>query len=511
MRGKAYKKTAEKSFKRWQNTRFSSLLENLPAPITAALHFPVQGARPGEVPFGSVTVHLSANAQPLMDHLHLTYHSFYQADYRTPATVPLAESEVRLHVGPPQHFGYPTALELEGRQWCEAVWRSEAAAYQASLTGGSSTAEGYLPPTRWVRQGLLDGFVTQRVTAHTGVTTADMLHTHDMASQYGHALPPFDCSPYYGGHQSLRQWCLFGEGDQLDASGDHVNKVLALSYHSSVLAATRGVWLRAAVVTSRESGKMAWIVGPRGSGKTTLALHCLAAHPELELTASEDCVVSSGSALAGRSGGNVWFAGGMPSPIKVGLGAVLGSLSPNAFVGAHHRREMLQLLTGARGGDTRQVDPARPLTPAEEHAVHHLLQNPESVLWSMAKNRFVSHLQEVFATQAGRHQSWRPAHVGPLAGIILLNWHCDDNRPTGVLQTGKGLAAAQSVFAASEELGLFKDHYLLRSEYDVETAPDALQEMLEGELDGQDGPKVYEVRGDVDFSQPTALIHSLLK
>ncbi|CCW63983.1 unnamed protein product [Phytomonas sp. EM1] len=412
IRGKGIRKATEAAVRRWQQLRFDELRDQLATKFSGELRLPIfcsatlSQPQPNPPASPYISINLRANRSDLIQWLAIEHFGFFHPEGKTSVETvalprPLASSEVTLHVGPPKPIGYPTSIEAETLNWAEGVLRGEAHAYNHfydDFTDPSS--KGYLPPVRWITQRLLDGAVSRRVDAHYGVTDRSTLETRRLARRlFSRHLPLHQLSPYYALDELLGRWGLFGEAGQMlppsnpapeAAEGDpaaHLSRVQQLALGGALLPAFHGVWLRGAVLTHRGSGATVLLLGPRRSGKTTLALHCLAASPEVLVTAAENFFLCPGRYVAGMLGvseppstpeGGAFLIASVPGSVSVGLGAVVGSLQSNPALSAS----------------------VRPPALATPSAARQLLQNSDGVVWGMSQ-KFRVHLEETFPPLKG--------------------------------------------------------------------------------------------------------------
>ncbi|CCD14477.1 unnamed protein product [Trypanosoma congolense IL3000] len=349
-------------------------------------------------------------------------------------------------------------------------------------------------PTRWLTQLLLDGFVSRRVAAHVGLSADHMVETVAAARQLKVPLTPREVSPYYFANNLLSSWGIFGDIklDDAESVRGSVSHIIQLAHAASTIPIRRSVWLNGAAICNGR-GDAVVILGPKMSGKTTLALHCLsedAAH--LRLIGLENFhLAAESSVLSGEdspTGYQRALLSGVPTSATVGVGALMGSLRPNP-----------SLVRAAHNFDCSSA------------TIQCLMRNSEEVIWFMDRKHSVN-INEAF----GPHH-WCPTWFGRLRGIILLNWDIQElSRPTSSasMRLNHWSERADCVkvlraFAQSKRSALLKGHYLVRSIYDELRAQSQLEEVL---FFGNDVPPVFELRGAVHFDAAVNLIcHRLLK
>ncbi|KAL7697178.1 hypothetical protein NQL31_000143 [Lotmaria passim] len=577
MRGKGYRRAAEKAFKQWRKLRFDALVDSrlMPTPLHATLRLPIPAApaHPStpatSSPTATIDLHLSTNHPTVAEWWAAEYGPFLharsgwkpsetsagatnhaeanEAEARHASVPIVASTRVATHVGPPAApLGYPPYLASEAQQWTAGVMRGEAYAYAHAAGSGGGAAppppagSPYLAPVRWLEQPLLDGVVAQRLTAHTGVTTAALLDARRDGASLGRPLPPFDLSPFYATGDLLDRWCLFGEPSVLlpatapassaaeggpsspakddAAAAAHHRRVAELALAAAVLPNYDATWLNGAVVVNLQTGKCVLVVGPRRSGKTTLALHCVAAspagsqsHPRLCLAAAEHFFLGAGTPVrhmlhqsSPPSASPLAFICALPHRVRVGIGAVLGTLRPNPA------------LTAA----------AAPLPPflRSDAGLRAFLANSDQAIWEMSLHYRVS-LQRVCGSAPSTPPPWQPAGVHALAGVVLLDWEVAQlarTTPvplhTRVRRLPLHAGGAAELVARGRDY-LFRDHHLVRSVYADAAAdgPARLTSFFAQEwaarplaVDDATAPSLHCVEGSVDFDVATQLVQRLL-
>jgi hypothetical protein len=584
MRGRGHKRVAERAFKQWRKLHFNTLCDSrrMPTPLHATLRLPLFIADAASPPPATVDVHLSTNHRTVAQWWQAEYGTFLavQPDERetpkekekveddgndgaeagTAASPPvLAFTRVAAHVGPPgAPLGYPEYIALEAKQWTEGVLRGEAYAceHADSLNGVAVVppvppqGARYLAPIRWIQQPLLDGFVAQRLTAHAGVTTTALLDARRAATALGRQLPPYELSPFYAANELLDRWCIFGEPSVLlppathgassalspplptvagaqDAAAAPHRRAAELALAAAVLPNYHAAWLNGAVVANSRTGRCVLIVGRRSSGKTTLALHCVAptaatgeeGHPEtdqtaMQLTAAEHFFIGAGTPVRrmllhtspphrAPSSADALphaFVCALPQRVRVGIGAVLGSLRPNPALAA-----AVQL----------------PPFLCTEAGLRAFLANSDAVIWDMSMHYHVP-LQSITAPTAA---AWQPAAINGLAGVVLLDWDVNELASTAATASTHTCvhriplhAGGLTELLARGRDYLFRGHYLIRSVYDEATeGPARLSRLFEEEwaanppaVAAAAAPSLHCVEGSVDFEAATQLIKRLL-
>ncbi|KAG5512397.1 hypothetical protein GH5_08247 [Leishmania sp. Ghana 2012 LV757] len=560
MRGKGHKRLAARSFQRWQKLHFNALCDaHMTTPLRATLRLPVRRAAQSSssLPMpASVDLHLATNSGAVLQWWQHECEPFLTGDpgaEGTAGTAPLATTTTQLlasarvsaHVGPPAPpLGYPDYIALEAKQYTEGVLRGETYAYQHAAAAGAVPAPPpgapYLAPVKWIHQPLLDGFVAQRLTAHAGVTTGSLLDARRTAMVLGRQLPPFALSPFYAASELLDRWCLFGETAAVvpptpSSSGAALNgtrqpqdpvahhlRIAELALGAALLSNYRAAWLNGAVLSHRGTGRSVLVVGPRRSGKTTLALHCLSAAALQEsgsasgdsgvrLTAAEHFFLAAGTPVrrmldpgSAHLTSPTIFACSLPHHITVGLGAVLGTLRPNPGLAA-----------------------AVELPPLfqSEAALRAFLCNTDGVLWDMSKAYRVR-LEDTHTPLSPRTSSqWEPVVVNALAGVVLLGWNVDElasRTPTPARNAVREIplhdGGVEELLTRAQDY-LFHGHHLLRSVYDPpRDAPARLADALADDgaaaplqsRGGGTAPALHCIEGSVNFDLATQLVLSLL-
>lgn len=543
---------ATEAAQRWRRTTFNDLQLQMGTPLRSELRLPIllsphlRGANVRDdtnattgslVPSPlTVGVQLHTNSSAVQQFWQRAHHGFIHAPAQSPSPpcanepVTTISSEVFVHAGPPATLGYPATIDLEATAWTDGVMQEESVSYQRVMEGQPPLPSSTSPMTRvrWLHQLLLDGYVAQRVEAHTGVTTASMLHSRDMAAWLGQFTPPHRRSPFFTADHLLSRWGVFGESHSVtpndkdsapEAAGDHAEHtlrlLLQLALVGSLISPYHGVWLRGSALTHRRTGESVLLLGPRRSGKTTLALHCLAANADLALTAAEDVCLVPGAAAAPAmcaaedsasrlwSHANCFLTAGVPQRVEVGLGAVLGTLRPSPALAS-------SLQTSSFAHD--------------QAAMRSLLRNSDWTLWNMSQC-YAVHVAESFPHSL---QPWAPVVLGPLRGVVLLNWDLQELQRTGpytvrssavtlpLLDEGLGLLAEQY---HRDPRSIVKGHYLVRSHYNEQDGWGRLCELLHHQLtDGTSQteqehhlPVVTQLQGSVDFDLAVEHVLRLLK
>ncbi|EAN77782.1 hypothetical protein, conserved [Trypanosoma brucei brucei TREU927] len=486
--GAGVRQRAAAAARHWRRVSVKTLRSRLSTPHVCDIKLPLIS---NEAPVGSgpaLNIRLGTNNEEIMRWCQLEYFGFLKpADAATDSHTSNT-SDVCIHSGPPGQLGYPYALTAEVDNFTDAVRRDEESAEWQNISGAESAH-----PSRWLTQLLLDGFISRRVAAHVGLSADHLMDTVRMARQLKVPLAPSEVSPHYFSNDLLSTWGVFGElksGDT-DFVGDYVHRVLQLAHASSVISACHSVWLKGTAICNGNGGAVI-ILGPRASGKTTLALHCLATStPKIRLIGLEHFHIAPESVIQGASissGGARALLMSIPSPASVGIGALIGSLKPNPSL----------------------VEAAHTFT-CSAATINSLMRNSEETIWFMGR-RHVVNINEAF----GPHR-WCPTWFGTVKGIVLLNWDVHElSRPTSSAGTQiihwtekEDCFKALNAFATNAGAALFKGHYLIRSMYNELNAHRQLEEMLfsGGEVDGKVGvPPIFEVRGAVHFDAVVKLI-----
>ncbi|CAG9567293.1 conserved hypothetical protein [Leishmania major strain Friedlin] len=565
MRGKGHKRLAARSFQQWQKLHYNALCDRqMPTPLHATLRLPVRRVahQPSSCPSApaSVDMQLTTNSSAVLQWWQREYDPFLlgcdASAHRTAGPTPpattathvLASTRVSAHVGPPAPpLGYPDYIAIEATQHTEGVLRGETYAYHHAAAVGAVPAPppgaAYPSPVKWIQQPLLDGFVAQRLTAHIGVTTGSLLDTRRTAMALGRQLPPVELSPFYAASALLDRWCLFGEAAAVvpsmpassgatldgtqqsqrphDAAAHHL-RIAELALGAGLLSNYRAVWLNGAVLSHPGTARSVLVVGPRRSGKTTLALHCLSAAAMqasssasgdggVRLTAAEHFFLAAGMPVrrmldpaSTRLTSPTIFACSLPHHITVGLGAVLGTLRPNpGLAAAVELPSFLQCEAGLRA----------------------CLRNTDGVLWDMSKTYRVR-LEDIYrASSPDISTQWAPVVVNTLAGVVLLDWNVEElasASPTPVRNAVREIplhdGGVEELLKRAQDY-MFHGHHLLRTVYDApQDAPARLADALADEWDTAQprslangtAPALHCIEGSVNFDLATQLIMSLL-
>ncbi|KEG15539.1 hypothetical protein DQ04_00041030 [Trypanosoma grayi] len=481
--GRSVRQKAAAATRQWQQLRFQTLRRQLVTPHEGEIRLPLVSR---EVPAAShvpLAIKLETSHEEFLRWCQLEYFGYFHPAPAEGRVSGRTSTEVCLHVGPPKPLGYPYSLIAEVENFTDAVRHGEA--YAAWEEADEATVPH---STRWLTQSLLDGFVTRRVSAHVGLSSGSMPQTLVTARQLKVTLPPCELSPFYFANDLLSSWGVFGATEPSDAefANDDISRLVQLAHASAVLPMYRAIWLNGAALCN-ENGDAVLILGPRRSGKTTLALHCLAmSSARLRLVGLENFHLALANTVVNTEppDGPTTLLMGLPASASVGLGAIIGTLRPNP-----------SLAMAAHGFN---------YSPSN---IQQLVRNSEMVLWNM-NSRYGVHIEEAFGPQR-----WCPTWLGKLKGIVMLNWDLQELLlpqsyvKTQALQWKSKPEIYRLLMALAENKGapLFKGHYLLRSIYDETNAPNLLEEFLSS-LDESNVPPLYELRGSVSFDMAVELI-----
>ncbi|ORC93355.1 uncharacterized protein TM35_000012320 [Trypanosoma theileri] len=469
--------------RQWRKLHFKTLRKQLLTPHAGEIRLPLVSREIDQAPQPTITIKVETNNEDLLRQCQLEYFGFFHP-ISTNNSINSTNSEICIHVGPPKSLGCPYTLTSEADNFTEAVRRSE----EKSVWEETDIAE--VPhSTRWLTQPLIDGFISRRVTSHVGLNTETMSHTLMMARKLNLGLSPYELSPYYFANDLLSSWGIFSSTESLNSeiSEDDVSRLVNLAHASAVLPLYRSVWLNGSALCD-DNGNAVLILGSRKSGKTTLALHCLAnSSSSLRLIGLENFHLAPSTAVVNRStsgDGSIFLLMGIPSSAKVGIGAIIGTLRPNPILA--------------------QVSQDFNYSTS---IIHKILQNSENVIWNMA-SRYQVNISEAFGSQR-----WSPTWFGRLKGIVVLNWDIQElSLPQSSInpkcfqhQTILDKQKTLTAIAEKSSTALFKGHYLIRSTYDESSAFEALDSILfTGK--GSETPPVYELTGSVSFDMAVQLI-----
>ncbi|RNF00152.1 uncharacterized protein Tco025E_09043 [Trypanosoma conorhini] len=470
----------------WRQLRFKTLRRQLVTPHEGEIRLPSASCAVHGAPLPPVRIKVSTSHEELLRWFQLEYFGFFHPISAKEEPEDGTNSDLCVHVGPPKSLGYPYTLVSEVINFTEAVRRGEehAAREGTDLVGSPHS-------TRWITQPLLDGFVSRRVVAHVGLTSSNMPQTLALARRLSLELSPSDVSPYYCANELLSSWGLFGLPDPSSAEfrTDDVSRLVQLAHASTVIPMHQGLWINGAALCN-DKGDAVLILGPRRSGKTTLALHSLAtSSPRLRVVGLENFYLAEAGTLVAATPSpdeSTVLLMGLPTSAKVGVGALLGTLRANP--------------TLAEAARTFQLSPS---------TIQQLIRNNELTIWNIGSNHQI-HIAEAF----GR-QRWCPTLIARLKGILLLNWDVQElSRPHSRLSTQvlkwekreKSLGLLKTL-AEGKSGALFKGHYLLRSLYDETNAMNLLEDFLFGANESS-VPPLYEMRGSVSFDAAVKLIGS---
>ncbi|KAH8607894.1 hypothetical protein ERJ75_001341000 [Trypanosoma vivax] len=489
--GTAVRQRSVAAARQWRRVPFQRLRRQLVTPYVMEVRLPLEPAmgKAAEKPplLPTINIRVETNKEAILHWCQLEYFGHVHNPETAGSESAGGSAVVCIHSGLPRPLGCPYTLSAEAGHFADTVRRAEA----QRVRQGEEMVEGP-HPTRWLTQPLLDGFISRRVAAHVGLFNDNMPQTLELARRLKVSLMPSDMSPYYFANELLSTWGLFGDIDidNASAAGDSVNRVIQLAHASCVASNTRSVWLNGASLCNGK-GDAVIILGPRRSGKTTLALHCLSEHPStLKLIGLENVHVGQTGAprhLRLPDTEPLALLMGVPASAKVGIGTLIGTLRANPH------------LTKA----------AHTFSPPLS-TVQSILRNDEKTIWGMG------HQYPVNISEAFGPRRWSPTWLGKVRGVVLLNWDIVElARATSTSCTqivewkGKeGFLKLQDMAAQSGHTSLFRGHYLLRSIYNEMEATQRLEENLHFSI-GR-GPPVFEIRGAVHFDAGVKLIHRLL-
>ncbi|KAH9598854.1 hypothetical protein LSM04_002747 [Trypanosoma melophagium] len=478
----ARRKTAAAA-RQWRKLHFKTLRKQLLTPYGGEIRLPLVSREMDLVHQPIITIKVETNNEDLLQRCQLEHFGFFHP-ISTNNSTNSNNSEICIHVGPPKSLGCPYTLTSEADNFTEAVRKSE----EKSVWEETDFTE-VLHSTRWLTQPLLDGFVSRRVASHVGLSSETMSHTLKMAQKLNLGLPPYELSPYYFSNNLLSSWGMFGSTESMNSDiGDgDMSRLVNLAHASAVLPLYRSVWLNGSALCDN-NGNAVLIIGPRKSGKTTLALHCLAnASPFLRLIGLENFHLAPSTAIVNRStsgDGSKFLLMGIPSSAKVGIGAIIGTLRPNPRLA--------------------QVSHDFNYSPS---SIHRIVQNSENVIWNMG-SRYQVNISEAFGPQR-----WCPTWFGQLKGIVILNWDVQElSLPQSRINpccfqhtTRSDKRKKLTAIAEKSSSALFKGHYLIRSTYDESSAFEALDNILFTDKKSE-APPVYELTGSVSFDMAVQLI-----
>ncbi|RNF06675.1 hypothetical protein TraAM80_03620 [Trypanosoma rangeli] len=468
----------------WRHLRFKTLRRRLLTPHEGEIRLPSPSREVHGVALPPLRIKVSTSHEELLRWLQLEYFGFFHPTSIKEGSEDCTNSDVCVHVGPPKSLGYPYTLVSEASNFSEAIRQIEERA-----TWEETDSVRSLHSTRWITQPLLDGFVSRRVVAHVGLTSGNIPQTLAVASRLKLELSPSEVSPYYCASDLLSSWGLFGVPDpnSKEFRTDDVSRLVQLAHASIVLPMYRGLWMNGAALCN-DKGDAVLILGPRRSGKTTLALHCLAmSSPRLRVVGLENFYLAETGNLvdttSGLDGLEVLLMG-LPTSVKVGVGALLGTLRANPML--------------VEAAHTFQLSPS---------TIQQLIRNNDSTIWNIGSSHQI-HIEEAF----GR-QRWCPTIIARLKGILILNWDVQE------LSRSHSRVSSQVLKWDSREKGLrlltalaekktgtlFKGHYLLRSLYDERNAMTLLENFIFGANDFF-VPPLYELQGSVSFDAAVKLI-----
>jgi hypothetical protein len=321
---------------------------------------------------------------------------------------------------------------------------------------------------RWSYGTLADGCIALRTVDHPKLEQMDSMQQEIAGAKLLRMrLDPVEKTAYIARRDDGRIWGAFG-GDKVPTADDVEKTLLDLlewSFCSAMVKELRGVWVRGAAVCDATTKDAVLIVGRGRSGKTSMALHCLAAHPDAQFVGSGSCFVFVHPLT------HQLMVASLPISPRVRLGTLMGTLHPNPC-----------------------LIPPDPLVAAA--AAHNSL----SQIWHSFGHGYRIPIAEAFGFQRCCPTSCL------LKSVVMLDWDSDQlelgaQRGISAVKSGEDVESAVSFM---REAKTFTSHPLLEwGCYDgsAHAAEKLLAAMAETHL-----PQLHRVGGDVAFGKVTRFI-----
>lgn len=179
---------------------------------------------------------------------------------------------------------------------------------------------------RWTYGTLSDGLIAVRTRDHPNLEQMDSIRDEiEGAKHLRMRLEPVEKTPYIARRDDGKVWGCFG-GPKSPTASDVESVMMELlqwTFCSAMVRELRGVWIRGSAVCDRTTGEAVLFVGGPRCGKTSMALHCLAAHPDVTFVGSTSCFVFVHPLR------QQLMVASLPVSPSVRLGTLLGTLASN--------------------------------------------------------------------------------------------------------------------------------------------------------------------------------------
>jgi hypothetical protein len=424
-----------------------------------------------------VTLDVASNDASVMEllrlHLYGLVEPLSKVDLGPPPSV--AHRRVAMHLGamPIQFSGGPSFLDdsIDTFRRANIVRHTDASATTMSTKTDfpAPVQMKGLPQIntkqeRWSYGTLADGCIAIRTVDHPGLERMDTLNSEIEGGKLLRIkLDPLEKTPYIARVDDGSVWACFG-GPKVPTTADVEASLLDMllwSFGSAMLRELRGVWVRGAAVCDASTGAATLFVGPKRSGKASMALHCLAAHPSVQFLSGESSFV-----FVHPISQELMIAS-LPLSPALRLGTLMGTMQPNP---------MLQ-------------PPDISLATAAAH-------NSLDVIWNSMTQTHRTPIAESF----GLDRCCSAAC--PLKAIVQLDWSTDQldvsaRREACAVSTHTN---PLSLVSSLVDDGAFMSHPLMEwgsGSGGGDTAPQALAAMM----DASSVPEVHQLGGDVAFAK----------
>lgn len=339
----------------------------------------------------------------------------------------------------------------------------------------------------WKQASLTDGFIAQQLTQSSPMSD-DRPELVEQVEKLASNQAEVERSAYFAASDKRLEWAI-AQFDERKLKKIHpsneVDSGLGLAYWSALRKCLGVELFEAEVVSHRDDGRSVLIIGPPMSGKTTLALHALNAHPELNLlgTGTIGLAVDRNPSTGDPE---QLLAFGGPDRLHLRVGSVLGTLTSNPKL--------------------------EPLMASKAMEAADLCKNSNEIIWCL--DRYMdANFSELFGI--GRRD-----FIGKVVGVLYLNCQgfrsralgrhlqlplCDALlRNSAQLETTIQVHTPAYTLIASDEEELWRQQEGLRSSFD-----DKINDIVSvlGDLPKE---KMLEVGGGVDFPALIAAVRRLL-
>lgn len=430
-----------------------------------------------------VTLDVASNDAAVMQlmrlHLYGMVEPLDKVDVGPAASV--AHRRVAMHLGamPAVFCGGPTFLDNSVDVFRRANRKRHGDASANTLSTGQDIAASgqksghrrvHTASERWSYGTLADGCVAIKTIDHPGLEKMDAINADIAGGKLLRiALDPLEKTPYIARLDDGSVWACFG-GPKVPTTADIETSLLDMlmwSFGSAMLRELRGVWVRGAAVCDETTGDAVLFTGPQRSGKTSMALHCLAAHPSVQLIGADSAFIFVHPIT------QQLMIASLPLSPSLGLGSLMGTMQPNPK-----------------------------LMPPDLLLASAAAKNSLDTIWHRMTHSHRSPIAESF----GLDRCCSTAC--PLKSVVQLHW---DTRRLDMSARREACAvntheSASDWVMALEEAGAFMSHPLMEwgsGSGGGDDAAHALSALLEA---SSVPPKIHQLGGDVALAKGTRFV-----